>query len=88
MTNSSAALPELLTAIGQVIGPERITQDHNDLETYGRDWTRVFKPAPSAIVFPATTDEVAEVVCYAQYNIPIVPSGGRTGSRPSSCYRR
>ena len=44
MTNSSAALPELLTEIGQVIGPERVTQDHNDLETYGQDWTRVFKP--------------------------------------------
>ena len=80
MTNSSAALTELLTAIGQVIGPERVTQDHNDLETYGQDWTRVFTPAPSAIVFPATTEEVAAVVkLCAQHQISIVPSGGRTG---------
>ena len=37
MTNSSNALPELLSAIGEVIGTDRVTQDANDLETYGRD---------------------------------------------------
>ena len=80
MTNSSNALPALLKSIGQVIGTNRVTQDTNDLETYGRDWTRVYEPAPSAIVFPGTTDEVATIVkLCGDHNVPIVPSGGRTG---------
>ena len=80
MTNSSNALPELLSAIGEVIGTDRVTQDANDLETYGRDWTRVYEPAPGAIVFPGNTDEVAALMkLCAEYRVPVVPSGGRTG---------
>jgi len=59
---------------------ERVSVEPADLEAYGRDWTRVILPAPSAVVFPETTEEVARVVklCTAS-KIPIVPSGGRTG---------
>lgn len=51
-----------------------------DLATYGRDWTKVHEPAPSAIAFPRTTDEVSRLVklCGA-HGVKVVPSGGRTG---------
>ncbi len=52
----------------------------DDLLHYGRDWTTVRPPAPSAIVFPKTTEEVSRVMKWATaQRVPIVPSGGRTG---------
>lgn len=57
-----------------------IKTEADDLEFYGRDWTRRWKPAPLAIAFPASIYEVQEVVRWAlQERICIVPSGGRTG---------
>ncbi len=51
-----------------------------DLATYGRDWTRVFVPDPSAVALPRTTDEVSRLLalCLA-HDVKVVPSGGRTG---------
>jgi len=57
-----------------------ISREPSDLEAYGRDWTRVFTPAPSAIAFPRTTAEVAKLLKLASaHQVAIVPSGGRTG---------
>ena len=57
-----------------------MTLDEGDLVEYGRDWTRVFAPAPRAVAFPRTTDEVSRLVrLCAEHALPIVPSGGRTG---------
>ena len=54
--------------------------DTDDLHQYGRDWTRVFEPAPSAVVFPRTTDEVSRFLGLANaHQVAVVPSGGRTG---------
>jgi FAD/FMN-containing dehydrogenase len=54
--------------------------DPDDLATYGRDWTRVYAPAPSLLVRPRTTAEVSELLkrCNAA-RVAVVPSGGRTG---------
>jgi len=58
---------------------ERLTDDES-LAHYGRDWTRFWKPAPSAVVFPRSSDEVAEIVRWARSEkVSLVPSGGRTG---------
>ncbi len=57
-----------------------MTQSPEKLEHFGRDWTRVFLPSPSAVVFPRTTDEVARFLrLCSQERIAVVPSGGRTG---------
>lgn len=54
--------------------------DAGDLAEYGRDWTRVHAPAPSLLVRPRSTAEVARflTLCHA-HAVPVVPSGGRTG---------
>ncbi|MDQ3160211.1 MAG: FAD-binding oxidoreductase, partial [Pseudomonadota bacterium] len=50
------------------------------LEHYGRDWTRRWTPAPLAIAFPISIEEVQAIVHWANANgVAIVPSGGRTG---------
>src|SRR6516165_4900126 len=71
------------TALDEIIAsfpPDLFTRDAGDLVEYGKDWTRVYAPAPSAIALPRTTDEVARLLaaCNAK-KLPVVPSGGRTG---------
>jgi FAD/FMN-containing dehydrogenase len=64
-----AALPE-----------DGLTTDPAELAEYGRDWTKVFPPAPSAVAFPRSTAEVAALVGLCQrHQVAVVPSGGRTG---------
>ena len=57
-----------------------LSEDPSDLAEYGRDWTKVVAPAPSAIAFPRTTGEVSKLLALcSKENIAVVPSGGRTG---------
>jgi FAD/FMN-containing dehydrogenase len=56
------------------------TRDASELAEYGKDWTKVYAPAPLAIAFPASTAEVATIVRLCnEHDVAIVPSGGRTG---------
>ena len=58
---------------------ERLT-DAESLVHYGRDWTRFWAPAPEAVVFPRSTDDVVRLVQWARSErAALVPSGGRTG---------
>ncbi|HVJ90178.1 MAG TPA: FAD-binding oxidoreductase, partial [Labilithrix sp.] len=57
-----------------------LSEDPADLTEYGRDWTRVVAPAPSAIAFPRSTDEVSRLLAACnEERVAVVPSGGRTG---------
>ncbi len=54
--------------------------DSSELQYYGQDASKHLTPAPAAILLPSTTDEVQHIVHWAnQYDIKLVPSGGRTG---------
>ena len=77
MATVSAAF---IDGLARSLGSSQVSTDPGDLEAYGRDWTRVFAPAPSALVRPRTTAEVSEVLreCH-RAGVPVVPSGGRTG---------
>lgn len=58
----------------------QIKTDKESLEHWGKDWTKHFAPAPSAVVFPKSTEQVQSVIKLAnQHNIVVTPSGGRTG---------
>lgn len=60
--------------------PNQIKTDSDSLNNWGKDWTKHFAPAPSAIIFPKTTEQVAHIVRLANtHNVCLVPSGGRTG---------
>jgi len=68
-----ASLLEALPSLRAEVSPDAA-------QAYGRDWTRQWTPAPSAVVFPATVEEVAALVGAANHHeVPLVPSGGRTG---------
>ena len=70
----------ILENLNAIIGSENVLNDTESLETYGKDWTKIHKPNPLAIVFPKSTEQVQVLVKYAnQESISLVPSGGRTG---------
>jgi FAD/FMN-containing dehydrogenase len=75
------ALPaSLQAAIVRDFPTDFLSLEPSDRAEYGRDWTRIYTPAPSAIAFPRSTDEVARLMrlCSAE-RVAVVPSGGRTG---------
>ena len=74
--NSPALIDELKT----LVEPGKVLTDADSLNAYGKDWTKQYAPAPTAIVFPKTVEQVQAVVRWAnERRVALVPSGGRTG---------
>ncbi len=66
-------------ALEAIVTSARISKKADDLQMYGKDWTKS-TPRPSAVIFPKTTEEVSQIMKYCFANkIRVVPSGGRTG---------
>lgn len=71
---------DFLKTIASEFPADFLSRDAETLQTYGKDWTKVFAAKPSAVVFPRTTDEVARFMkLCSQSKVAVVPSGGRTG---------
>ncbi len=71
---------KFLGAIQQGFPADFATAEPAELATYGKDWTKVFTPAPSLLVRPRSTDEVSRFLALASaHRVAVVPSGGRTG---------
>jgi glycolate oxidase subunit GlcD len=75
--------------LNSIFPASRLLTDDASLAFYGRDWTRHYDIAPSAVVFPESKQEIAELVKWARENrIGLVPSGGRTGLSGGACALR
>jgi len=82
MTQSQTSLSqaELENQLKAIVGEDKVKTDADSLETFGKDWTKIYPPNPSAIVFPKTTEQVQAIVRFAnEHQVALVPSGGRTG---------
>jgi len=80
MTQTTLDQAELETQLGAIVGADKVKTDADSLETFGKDWTKIYPPKPSVIVFPKTTEQVQAIVKLAnEHQISLVPSGGRTG---------
>jgi len=76
----TALQPSQLEAIAALVDAKGLLTDEQSLESYGRDWTRAYEPAPSAIVLPRTVEELQAIVRWAaDEGVALVPSGGRSG---------
>lgn len=72
--------PAQLDGLRDIAGADNVATDADSLTEYGRDWTRFYEPAPSAIVFARSIEQLQAVVRFARdEGLPLVPSGGRTG---------
>ncbi|MBL4797727.1 MAG: FAD-binding oxidoreductase [Oleispira sp.] len=71
---------ELESQLKAIVGDDKVKTDADSLETFGKDWTKIYSPNPAAIVFPKTTEQVQAIVKFAnKHQVALVPSGGRTG---------
>ncbi|HYQ38885.1 MAG TPA: FAD-binding oxidoreductase [Pseudomonas sp.] len=70
----------LIDELKTLVEPGKVLTDADSLDAYGKDWTKQFAPAPLAIAFPKSIEEVQAIVRWAnQRKVALVPSGGRTG---------
>lgn len=70
----------LIEQLKTLVDADKVRTDAESLDNWGKDWTKHFAPAPLAIVFPKSTEQVQAIVRFAnQHQVALVPSGGRTG---------
>jgi FAD/FMN-containing dehydrogenase len=68
-----------LSALRAIVGDRGILTDPSDTAPYAQDWRRLYQGRTPAVIRPATTQEVADVVrLCAETRTPIVPQGGNT----------
>ena len=66
--------------LAAIVGTQGLITDARDMEPYVVDWRRYYRGRTSAVVRPASTEEVAAVVqLCAETGTGIVPQGGNTG---------
>ncbi|BES70541.1 FAD-binding oxidoreductase [Marinobacter nanhaiticus D15-8W] len=71
---------QIIAALKDLVDDGKVLTDPDDLDNFGKDWTKIYPPKPVAIVFPKTTEQVQALVRFANENeVALVPSGGRTG---------
>jgi len=70
----------LIDRIHEIVGPAGLVRTQDELAQYAVDWRKRYFGKPLAVVRPASTTEVAQVVrVCSDTRIPIVPQGGNTG---------
>lgn len=70
----------LVDQLAEIVGVDAVKTDSVDLNHFGKDWTKVCEPDPTAIVFPSNIEHVQDIVKLAhESEVALVPSGGRTG---------
>jgi glycolate oxidase subunit GlcD len=79
-------LTQQLKQLALLLPQMHISTTNDDLQKYGKDWTTYFDIDCQAILFPQSTNDVAQITLWASQNkIPLVPSGGRTGLSGGAC---
>ena len=71
---------EVIARLRQVLEPPDVVEDETELLVYECDGLPLFKNRPDVVVFPRTTEQVAQVVRIAnEFRIPFLPRGAGTG---------
>jgi FAD/FMN-containing dehydrogenase len=79
MPDTSPPAAALLAAIRAVVGDHGLLTDPADTDPYAQDWRRLYVGHTSAVVRPASTAELADVVrLCARAGVSLVPQGGNT----------
>ena len=81
-THFNPVTPEVLAALRQAVGDKYVKTDEDCLTAYQTDeeGNSHFFQKPEVVVFPGTTEEVAQIVKLANtYVVPITPRAAGTG---------
>ncbi len=69
-----------MESLAAIVGPENVLTEREDLICYGYDATPQFEALPDAVVFPTTTEQVAEIMKFSYANdVPVFPRGAGSG---------
>ncbi len=75
----NSAVETVVAGARAVLGDKGVTTDAHDMAPWLVDWRGIYRGQASAILSPATTDEVAKIVCLAAaQRVPLVMQGGNT----------
>ncbi|HEY0013863.1 MAG TPA: FAD-binding oxidoreductase [Allosphingosinicella sp.] len=76
---TSQPTPQLLARLADLLGPKGFTDAAEEMGPWLTDWRRRYRGAAAALLSPASTEEVAEIVrlCAAAH-VAIVPQGGNS----------
>jgi len=78
--NFSNITQDIKQKLIDIVGDNYCLTEKNSLEDYCHDETEDLNFPPEAVVKPANTNEVSEIMKLAcEYNIPVTPCGARTG---------
>jgi FAD/FMN-containing dehydrogenase len=73
-------LSDFVSAAGERLGQKAVITDAREIEPWVTDWRGRVHGASPAIIAPASTAEVVEIVkLAAEHRVPLVPQGGNTG---------
>jgi D-lactate dehydrogenase (cytochrome) len=79
MRPSTLLSPQDLDYLTSVVGDENISTKHPDLEQHARDQSFHDASNPAAVVWPGSTEEVSQILRYAdRHRIPVTPWGAGT----------
>lgn len=68
-----------LPALRAIVGDRGILTEPSDTAPYTQDWRRLYQGQTQAVIRPATTRELADVIrLCAETHTPVVPQGGNT----------
>ena len=75
-----AALPaQLVDRLQKTLGADRVLTAGSDLMAYECDGFTIEKNSPDVVVFPDTTEHVAQIVSLCnEYDVPFIPRGAGT----------
>lgn len=73
-------MQKIIDELKKTLKDDQIVLDPSELKNYGQDWTKLYDPKASMLIFPKTTTDVKNIVLWAnEFKVGLVPSGGRTG---------
>jgi FAD/FMN-containing dehydrogenase len=71
---------QLVAETERRLGPKAVITDPREIEPWATDWRGRVHGVTPAMLAPASTEEVAEIVrLAAELRVPLVPQGGNTG---------
>jgi FAD/FMN-containing dehydrogenase len=74
------AQAEMIAALERKLGRKAVITDPVEIEPWAIDWRGRVRGAARAMLAPASTDEVVEIVrLAAEHRVALVPQGGNTG---------
>ncbi len=75
----ATALLPIIEPLRRIVGDEGLLAAHTDLVVYECDGFVIEKNCPDVVVFPRSTQDVAEIVKVCnQYEVPFLPRGAGT----------